>query len=140
MTTIVYRDGLFAADSRLTSNDTIEPGVYDKIFRLKDGSLYGASGDVSFIDAVRASIEKDEAPPGYPLDRMLAIHIDRKGKVWEFTGEGGWFMLCGEYHAWGSGTKFAYGALSMGATAAEAVERAIQFDIYSGGPVLVLQL
>ena len=45
MTTIAYKDGVLAGDQRLTSKGFIWHDKERKVFRLRDGSLFGASGD-----------------------------------------------------------------------------------------------
>lgn len=44
------------------------------------------------------------------------------------------------FHAIGSGRDFAISAMSMGKTAKEGVELAAQWDLWTGGPIIELQL
>lgn len=46
----------------------------------------------------------------------------------------------GPHAAFGSGADLARGAMAMGATAAQAVEVAIKYNIYCGGPVVAFEV
>jgi hypothetical protein len=44
------------------------------------------------------------------------------------------------FHAVGSGRDFALSAMRLGRTAREAIELACEFDVFTGGPITVLDL
>lgn len=44
MTTIAYRDGILAGDSRITRGEVLLPAGQKKLFRLPDGSIAGTTG------------------------------------------------------------------------------------------------
>ncbi|MER9176345.1 peptidase S14 [Mesorhizobium sp. M0955] len=149
MTTIAYKDGILAADSRAYSGDKMPMGFKTKIHRLKGGYLVGASSrDVgktdAFIDWCRNHVNKGRHPgnQGNAVDiEVQAILVDPEGQVYY------WYQLrCfsgplkDEFFAIGSGDQFAYGAMKAGASAEEAVRIATECDPWSGGPIVTLKL
>lgn len=135
MTTLVYRAGVLAADSRTTSGDVIEPGAWPKVGRLKDGRAWGYCGNTADAMAfVRALNEGGAEKMG---DATLVVI----GDVLEVFEEGGSYVAPADvpFMAWGSGRAAALGALYVGASAHDAVVAACQVDSNSGGPVQSLQ-
>lgn len=142
MTTVVYRDGVLAADSLATLGDTKLHGDYKKINRI-NGHLIGVAGGVAdcatFLDWCRAGGELTETKA--PEGSYQALVIDPSGKATE--------VECGKYlprmnrtkfHAIGSGAPFALAAMYAGATAVEAVKIATKIDTNSGLPVKSLRI
>lgn len=143
MTTIAYRDGVLAADSRAYSGDKTPIGSKTKIHRLADGSLLGVSTrDVGGDAVIRAWVEAGcPAPQSGDLrpSEFDALRIMPTGEVYYACGNLAWTgPLSAEYFAIGSGDQFALGAMAMGATAEEAVQAAIGLDPWSSGPVTIL--
>ena len=122
MTTIVYRDGTLAADTRMIQGTAII-GNISKIVRRH------AAAQRWFLDG-------EEGDPPVE-DETKALVIDPRGKVEMFEADGT-IEWRAPYLAIGSGKEFALGAMFMGATAQEAVRAAMQFDPYSGGRVMTL--
>jgi 20S proteasome alpha/beta subunit len=140
VTTIVYRDGVLAGDSRTTDEATIYPGATPKVFKNKAGWLYGASGNVAAIerfnewaDALKVRLTK--APGG----NFEGILVSPKGAIYFVEGGSAW-KLNAPFAATGSGRDAAYGALHFGASALEAVDIAIKIDSGSGLPVTHVSL
>jgi len=145
MTTIVYRDGILAADSRVSYGSAIIPGTIRKVQRLSNGALYGFSGSVEVGEIMRRRVSKasDEMAP-------LEDEVDLKGESFEaliIQPDGG--VLCFENRTWmefkcpyiamGSGRDFAYGALAMGASAKQAIKAAAALDPGTGGRIVSLK-
>jgi 20S proteasome alpha/beta subunit len=138
MTTIVYRDGVLAADARVVSKDFIYPEVVEKIFRLPDGSLLGIAGQVSNYDEIRAAVmENPNDLPKFKNNSMIRITPD--GTIWHEDG-GVFLKTNAPYMAIGSGEPYAWGALAVGASAEKAVAVAAMFNVGTGGPISVLKL
>jgi hypothetical protein len=145
MTTIVYRDGILAADTRAWSGNKLPIGSKSKIFKLEDGSLFGASTEhVGLGDEFRDwlnSLKGDYTKSAYREFEVQALLITKTRRILyfncgpRFTGP-----LHGEFIAIGSGEFIANGALAMGASAEKAVEIAAQFDFATGLPVETLTL
>lgn len=139
MTTIAYKDGILASDSRLTIEDNVQTDKCKKIWRLADGTLFAASGDneggLLLLAALRAGREL-----GAKSDRAFdAIRILPKGRI--FVTEGlVWSRWPEKWVAIGSGAKYARAAIMAGAGAHDAVKIAIGLDPHSGGRVQQLRL
>lgn len=142
MTTVVYRDGVLAADSLVTMGDTKIHGNMRKLSRVH-GHLIGIAGGVAdcdeFINWCKAGGSETETEP--PKGQYSAIVVQPNGKVFE--------VECGKYlprltntkfHAIGSGAPYALAAMYAGASAAEAVRIATKIDTNSGLPVKTLKL
>lgn len=162
MTTIAYRDGVLAGD-RLTSARGTIYGHATKVERhpakiTKDADyLFAATGDTAICQAFRtwcrAGMKKKDRPPmkvgeseatGLVYRRFLGVTTV---ETFEATGsyvlELPWVIREGcmerDFHAVGSGSEYAFGALASGANAQTAVEAAACFDRYTGGGVDVVQ-
>jgi hypothetical protein len=139
MTTIVYRDGIIAADSLVVSGGTKLPGKVDKVFDLGDG-YYTFCGDTARGHLVLASLLEDEDLPTWNEDDTTCIRIDDDGACWIYEGMGPWQKEGGPYHAWGSGRDLAFGALYWGHNAVEAVEVAMAHDTLTEAPIQVIHV
>lgn len=140
MTTIVWRHPVLAGDTRVTAGSTILPETYRKVFKLKDGSLYGGAGTLEQVEFVRRHLVKGTAAPKIDTKWDLeAIHIRLDGSIWAFQGLL-WMRVDAPYVAMGSGCDAALGALAMGASARAAVKAAMASDMHTGGKVTTVRL
>lgn len=144
MTTIAYRDGVLAADSRAYSGDKVPIGFKKKIHRLVDGARFGVSTtSVGGDQLIRRWIEggcKEVANDSLKPESFTAILVKADGSVFYANNNLEWSgPLSAEFIAIGSGEQFALGAMAMGATAEEAVEAAIRLDPWSDGEITVLR-
>lgn len=143
MTTIAYRDGILAADTRAYSGHTNWVGVKSKIFELSDGMMVGISTpnpgySAELMDWVVSGFEMDR----YPIlaDRTFSmIVVYPNGQVSVFidnhTDIG---FLSNDFFAIGSGECYALGAMAAGASAIEAVKIGCDMDPFTAGPVEAL--
>lgn len=139
MTTVVFRDGVLATDSQVNASG-VKVSTISKCWRTDDGSRWAFAGKLGQMWALKAWSEgaRSEDPPKC-IDSTL-VHITPAGACRELT-ESGWIEgQEAPYLSWGSGEQIAIGALAMGASAAEAVRIACQYDHNSGLPVLELKL
>lgn len=147
MTTITYRDGVLAVDSQVTAH-RIRVGSTTKAGRLPKGYRWAFAGSsqlmFAFAKWCERSIENDdlstwdENPPRWSReDDATGILVFPDGKVSEYEGQG-WLRVEAPFLAWGSGEQIALGAMAAGKTASEALEIACEYDVFTGGPVLVL--
>lgn len=140
MTTIAYRAGTMAADSRAYAGDRRPMGFKTKIKRLANGGLMASSsvrpGNAELLFAI-VNGNGIEAPIDPPIDAQSLV-VMPGGDVYYYAN-GGRFTgpLNGEYFAVGSGEDYALGAMAMGADAIKAVEMAKLHDVFSGGPTQV---
>lgn len=144
MTTWAYRNGIIASD-RLVTVQTHRDGWITKI--RKNGPFLAAmSGSLPvglrFLDWFSRGLPKSETPD------MSGGNEEKYGSYgYIFTPDGlivsygslGWAYKRAPYYSSGSGQDYAYGAMSMGATAEEAVRAALVHETASGGPIDVLR-
>lgn len=142
MTTIAYRNGVMACDSRAYAGNSNPIGSKCKIERLEDGTLIGASSrDVGGGEAIRRWY-KDGMPKetDYALPEDFTLLIAKpNGEVYIAADK---LMLSGplegEYWAIGSGADYANAAMAMFAGPERAIELACQLDVWSSEPIFAL--
>lgn len=141
MTTIVFRDGVLAADTAVFDRGCY-CGQAEKIHRAPNGSLFGAAGAlgdlVRFKDWMMAG-EPEDKRPEFRDDDSEAIVIRPDGTVHWF-GTRDYAEIVGDFHAIGSGFRVAMGAFAAGATAEQAIEIAADIDSHTRRPIKVLKL
>jgi len=137
MTTVAYRNGVLAADSLATSNDTVT-GHAAKLKRLVDGRLAAMLGRTGAAQRLLAWIEAGQQGDQPDGDASVVI-IDQDGASYYDDGV---HERCSAapFKAWGTGGCLAIGAMAAGASAEEAVRIACEWDIYTGGEVITLSL
>jgi 20S proteasome alpha/beta subunit len=153
MTTIAYKDGVLASDSRATEGMTIISSNCKKVFRLSNGALYGGAGDCDDRDVLDllAKSSPKKMPTRRELRDLLAevsgILVFPNGQVFEITVEhdnGVWgaevLEVVERVVAVGSGKRPALTAMKLGLTAVQAVKHAITEDTGSGGAIQVLRI
>jgi hypothetical protein len=143
MTTIVYRDGVMAADSRAYGGTGKELGHKTKIRRLDDGTLIGCSTNQvglgeAVLDWYARGAKQDDAPKPASVElTFLAVKPNGEG----YYASDSFFLsgpLQAPFFAIGSGAYAAQGALHAGASAERAVEIACLVDVWSGPPIVTL--
>lgn len=143
MTTIAWSGTQLAADSLQGSTDFTcsKPAVK---LREKGARVYAITGFFSWFDAWIKWYEDGADPKDTPICK----YNDPPGEFLVFE-DGRCFMFSTQLpypdeqfapDAFGSGSKYAIGAMLYGATAKEAVECAVKVDPGSGGPVQVIDL
>ena len=140
MTTIVYRDGVLAADRSVAKNGVLV-GLVDKIREVHGSrgllgwvAVWGRPSDA--LDAVKWLSkwpEIDEAPRRFHDNDAAGFFLLKGGGFWVLEALP--FQIEAEFHAAGSGWEIAVGALAMGASAVKAVEIAALYDQGTGGGV-----
>lgn len=140
MSTIAYRNGIMAADTRAYGGrGEPTPGRKVKVHRLDDGSIVGVSTATlglseRFVAWLRAGANPKEFDAKFD---MRAVMVKPSGQLYVaddtpyFSGP-----METDYYAIGSGAGYAMGAMAMGATAEEAVRVACEHDPHSGMPLM----
>lgn len=142
MTTIVYRDGIMAADSMLTDWGDIKRQT-DKIFIMPD-AVIGTAGDdgdiLNFLDWWEAGHNSKKKPRRSSVTELHLIIVDATGKasIWaeDYNGE----VVKEPFCSIGSGRGVAYGALEMGATAEQAVKAACKWNLNTREPIVMVDV
>jgi 20S proteasome alpha/beta subunit len=135
MTTIAYKDGVIAYDSRQTRGSSI---VSDNSVKCQvvDGVSFFLSGAVCDEKALIAAYFG--TPPSAPVECsgfvvddtvLMMVGVDDKTGVWKQP------LDPANPDAIGSGSAYALAAMDMGATAEEAVRAAMRRDVYTGGTI-----
>jgi ATP-dependent protease HslVU (ClpYQ) peptidase subunit len=140
VTTIAYRDGVLAGDTRVVSEDTVLPVRERKIFRLPDGSLIAAAGDAEQGELLLRAMRKGYPPPRLSGDAEVEAILIKPGGALFFYESNLWLRQRALFYAIGTGRSYALGALAQGASAIEAVRIGIRFNAHSGGRVQSLRL
>ncbi|UVL26809.1 proteasome subunit beta [Pseudomonas donghuensis] len=140
MTTIAYKDGVIAYDSRQTRNDRIVSDNAPKC-QVVDGVSFFLSGAVCDEKAlIAAYFGTQSAAPvecsGYVVDggKLLLVGHDDKTGIWRQE------LDPSNPDAIGSGSAYALAAMGMGASAEDAVRAAMRWDIYTGGKVVTFRV
>jgi len=130
MTTIVYKDGVLAGDTRVCYQGMIF-GETTKIFELEH-VIFGGAGSIAATQEFKKFLEGLEynkeifKVPEHSSDFIV---IDKKSQeVTLYDQNLVPEPMRAEYIAIGSGSGFAYGALRMGASPREAISIASEFD------------
>lgn len=147
LTTIAYRQGVLAADTRGT-DDSYHPGIYrcEKLFRA-GGDVIATAGDdttgMLFVDWYGSrALGKRPKPPSRLVDGeadFCCLVMTEVGLFWYDK----WCRpnkVLDEFYAIGSGAAYAMGAMAHGAGALEAVQTAARWDPYTGGEVETMML
>ncbi len=140
MTTIAYKDGVIAYDSRQTRSGSIVSDDCQKL-TVVDGVSFFLSGAVCDEKALIAAYfgTPSHVPvecSGYAVDggRLQMVGHDDKTGVWRQD------LDPANPDAIGSGSAYALAAMDMGASAEEAVRAAMKRDIYTGGKVRTMRI
>lgn len=144
MTTIAYRAGVMAADSRAYAGFNAPLGRKTKIRRLEDGTLVGCSSNqVGFGEAVldwyTRGAKPDDVPKATEINLALLVVKPGGEAFYAYDGFNLSGPMTGDFFAVGSGALVAQGAMHYGATAERAVEIACKVDVWSGLPVITLR-
>lgn len=146
MTTICYRNGILAADSRAYSGGKAPIGSKTKIFHNPELKLAGGCSTTAvgfgerFWMWLTGEIGDQDFKESQPEEGFTALTI-QDGEVFIYedspfpTGP-----LKADYFAIGSGREYALGAMEMGASALEAVRVACKHDVWSAEPLLAIDL
>lgn len=140
MTTIAYKDGIIAYDSRRTRDGVIVSDSVEKCV-IQSGVAFFLSGATPDMPAMMAAYF-GEKPRGLVEASGFAVE---NGKLWLIGVEdktGFWKVEkdLRECDSVGCGSSFALAAMDMGATAEEAVRAAMKRDIYTGGTVRLYKI
>lgn len=153
MTTICYRDGVMAADTRVTV--TCEAGGArafrcEKLYRVKVkqgrrevpaivGLAGGSFDGLAFLDWLVGATPE---PPQRLIEgeaEFSALVLNKHG-LFEYDKWCRPDRVLEKFYAIGSGSKAALGAMHMGASARRAVAVACRIDPYTAAPIVTMRL
>lgn len=139
MTTIAYRNGVMAADTLITSGP-MRAGQCIKVGRAPDGTMGGCAGSLAASSELLAWLHAGaEGSPPKTDDDVDGIVVRPDRSIFYWSGKV-LSPVAAEFVAFGSGERYAMGAMAAGADAHRAVEVAIELDTASGGEITVVRL
>ena len=149
MTTITYRKGIIAADSRATiAGIIILPGQMRKLMvSERHGCVYAIAGAANEASELVRQIDAQPVLPWYsskPFETTLGEEVQiligqHDGRLFYFEC-GYWSEVDAEFTAIGSGMQAAIAAMHMGADAVKAVEIASLCDSGTDGKIASVKL
>ena len=155
MTTIAYRDGIMAAEGKMTLGDMVIKLDTEKVFWVNN-HLVGVCGRACAINTFVTWLQKmtdyhivnqevgelvDLVPPALEDDEgYSALVVTPSRQVLMYDGNTPIDMGSDVPMSVGSGSCFALAAMKAGNSAEEAVKVACELDVYSGGEITVVQL
>lgn len=152
MTTVVFRDGVMASDTRGTHGDA---GIMkcNKLFRVMVKAtprakprehILGICGDVyaamCFVNWYGSGKPRPEIFDNMHESEEFGVMIWTGRKLLEVNRLCAFVEVEEKFHAIGSGAAYALGAMACGKSASEAVRIACRYDGYSGLPVVTMSL
>jgi ATP-dependent protease HslVU (ClpYQ) peptidase subunit len=151
LTTIAYKDGRMAADSKCTAGGMFVTKT-TKMHRLPNGALLGSAGDADIrllMDLLGRSTARKlpsrielantqtefEGILAFPNGKtyLIDVYVNDFEEMSEWTAQV--LELEERMAATGSGAQFALGAMAAGKSAAQAVAIACRYDSNSAPPV-----
>lgn len=137
MTTIACTKDGMAADGLTTSgSDIIMATQTVKIRRVRDGRIFGISGNAYSMDPFEEFLNDGGSNPLTDKDCALVLALD--GTATFYDGQRS--VACALPTAIGSGRAHALTALDLGFDALAAVIAASRRDVFTGGDVIELRL
>lgn len=147
MTTIAFKQGILAADSRVTAGGHIVSDSHNKIMKINQEVSFlngehfvkyiACSGVILSLEAVRDYLVENKEL-SYVKDDEYSCFIltDKECFALYFNDDNNAYIdKCFDGEAIGSGAAFAVSAMKMGLSAVDAVKHACKLDVYSGGRV-----
>lgn len=157
MTTIAYDGRYLAADTMATYGQTIKcQQPYSKL-RMEARKGYGnavvhyafaLAGNLATLQAwstwfhgidTQLPVDPHKAPVGAGAETTFIVVVQGM-PAHALNAETPYMLEADVPDAWGSGARFALGAMAMGANAVEAVAAAMVHDAYTGGMVEFIEL
>lgn len=140
MTTITYKDGVIAYDSRVARGERIDYDDYEKSVEREGVRFFITGPTADFAELVDiwfgAQAKGIQDASALVLDGSKLYHfaVCRESGPWKAP------VLFDRPYAIGSGQQYAYAAMDMGADAIEAVKAAAKRDTCTGGTIRVYRI
>lgn len=127
MTTIAYRDGILAADTRMVLSGHVQSYCH-KIHVIDENRVMCGAGNVDVIKDWKDYLCGERKTPPKRAKDMEGIFIT-DGKVYCFDESPILVPIEKDFHAEGTGWLIAFAAMHMGLSAVDAVKVAGELDI-----------
>lgn len=140
MTTIAYKDGVIAYDSRTTAGDLISNDNFNKKY-IVDGVVFIMSGATSdykrfhslYFGKEESIADCDASALVVDKGELFLVSVHDETGMWKQP------LFNDNPVAIGSGSNFALTAMDLGLSAKDAVKMAIKRDSKSGGKVRIYE-
>ncbi len=135
MTTIAYKDGVIAYDSRQVRGSSIVSDNCSKCQTVNGVSFFLAGAVCDEVALIAAYFGTPSQAPvecsGYAVDggKLVMVGHDDKTGIWKQE------LDLKNPDAIGSGSAYALTAMDMGASAEKAIAMAAKRDLYTGGAI-----
>lgn len=130
MTTIAYKQGVIACDNQMTYQGVRYRAPYK--LQKRERFVYVVTGEIApgltAVDCIDRGEPDDRPEAEYSIFQMCR----RTGRLWEWEHVGERLPILEKFHAVGSGSHLALGAMAAGATPGEAIRIACAWDVHSG--------
>lgn len=139
MTIVCVRDGVLVVDSLVTCGPARSGTAvkWAEVHAHRGGGFVAVAGALGRTARFLAAMREPVGDPGMSDDDG-ALWLLPSGEVREWD-MGDWISIAAPFHAIGSGSHFALGAMAHGATAEEAAHIACDLCTTCGGDVVVLR-
>jgi hypothetical protein len=135
------------ADTQISDDDLKLNLKWIKLFESTYGTIYGCVGCSVACYELKSMVNLDLDRPceilskKYPENEFFEIMASGENVLYYKNGEQReYYFDTMPYFAIGTGSKYALGALSAGATVKEAVEIACKYDLYCSAPIQEITL
>jgi len=144
MTTIAYKDGIIAYDSRIVQGITICDDDFEKCI-FKDGFFFFLSGPTCDYEKFMNHFINNRDESNLPVEGVGAFVYDKKlGALYQVQNSENsfWYvrMETAKICSIGSGSDHAITAMDMGASAEAAIKMAMKRDTCTGGRIRTFKI
>lgn len=145
LTTIVTDGLIVASDTQGDCGGVKEPGHHNKVIEYQN-KVFALCGAIGFLEPLAKwycdGRNPETMPRGDKDNRSLnfAFWAFDDGKLWEFNYTMPYRVENYAPAFLGSGREIAIGAFDCNPSPAEAVRKAMRWDVYTGGEVRILEL
>ena len=152
MTTIAYKDGIVAVDSRMTASGTILNDDYNKITELRNGGFMISAGtvmDIQLLEDILNDGWQHHYSEFYQVNEATTdfetLYVDHDGNLSTIIAYKGMLRTLrvrnDEIMTFGSGQEYALSAMiGFNKSAVDSVRHAMKFDAFTGGKIRTLCL
>lgn len=149
MSVIVVRNGIMACDGLLLDGEQWDVSTtdYQKIHRLRDGSLFGGVGSSGHLEEFASAMRRHPIEAAsmarslFGSSKTYALRLMPRGSILSYDAGGETpYPASLRYHSIGAGAGAALGAMDMGASARQACAIAINRNMGARGRVQWLKL
>lgn len=135
---VIAWDGKSIVADKMMTNEGMQ-SIATKLFKLNSGEIAAFTGDLceglALIDWYNNGHKKEDWPEFQTMENFTRMVVATSDGIVFYDQLPVAVKIQDKFHAWGSGRDYAMGAMSMGATAMEAVEIACKHSIHCGNGV-----